>query len=377
MGSRVPKSFCSSAASLLLLFLRLGCIFIPPTTSSGAGPVRRKRSGRKKKISPLISPSRSAASALSGTRSLDYRPPASLRSLIWRIRCCFSRPPAPSPPAPHLSPAEGREESKKTALAKLAERADGLPRMASVRRSSSSREDVFPCASCEETFPGSHLLELHQGARHALTDLAEDDSSLNIVRIIFQSCWGIGGGAPSIHRVLKIHGSPTVLAQFEDCRDSVRSRAAARWACGGGDSADERCMADGNERLRFYGTTFLCGLADEANPAVCGGPCCSACSIVRHGFGDKGEDGVATRGTGRAAHSALPEELAAMGIRRAMLLCRVVAGRVTISDPDGAIGPGPGYDSAAVTAVGSAPEDLLVVFDPRAVLACFVIVYSV
>ncbi|CAA6669453.1 unnamed protein product [Spirodela intermedia] len=182
-----------------------------------------------------------------------------------------------------------------------------------------------------------------------------------------------------------------MLARFEEYRDSVRSRAAARWAAGCGGSADERCMADGNERLRFYCATFLCGLTQEGgNLGICGSPFCSACGIVQRGFVGKDADGVATHATGWGAHShsSLPQELErefeSMKARRAMLVCRVVAGRAALGGA-GAAGDGEGdhgiYDSVVAAGRGGgggwAAEDLLLVFDPRAVLPCFVIIYSI
>lgn len=263
-----------------------------------------------------------------------------------------------------------------------------------------SRDDVFPCTSCGEVFTRSHLLDFHQATRHTLSELTDGDSGLNIVRIIFQSGWKGRRGkesdrvdnsvVPVVHRVLKIHSSPRMLARFEEYRDSVRSRAAARWAAGCGGSADERCMADGNERLRFYCATFLCGLTQEGgNLGICGSPFCSACGIVQRGFAGKDADGVATHATGWGAHShpSLPEELErefeSMKVRRAMLVCRVIAGRVALGGA-GAAGDGEGgrgtYDSVVAAERGGggwAAEDLLLVFDPRAVLPCFVIIYSV
>lgn len=264
------------------------------------------------------------------------------------------------------------------------------------RPSFASRADIYPCASCGEVFNKVHLLDLHQAARHALSELFDGDSGKNIVKIIFRSGWKGGGGGmgvdaaggsgPAIHRVLKIHHSPRTLGRFEEYRDAVRSRAAA-----GG--ADERCVVDGNERLRFYCATFLCGLAREGNPGTCDSPFCAACSIVRHGFSGKDADGIPTHATAWAAHAALPEELerefAFMHVRRAMLVCRVVAGRVA----PGQTGPPAGtaeaegveyeYDSVVATAGGReggggpwTVEGKLVVFNARAVLPCFVVVYN-
>ena len=47
---------------------------------------------------------------------------------------------------------------------------------------------------------------------------------------------------------------------------------------------EERCVADGNERLRFHCSTMLCSLGGGG---VCGSPYCCVCSTLRHGFAGK------------------------------------------------------------------------------------------
>lgn len=145
---------------------------------------------------------------------------------------------------------------------------------------------------------------------------------------------------------------------------------------------EERCVADGNERLRFYCSTMLCTLG----AGVCGSPYCCTCSILRHGFAGKQADvdGIATYSSGRAAHASLPDdverEFAFLQVRRAMLVCRVVAGRVGRGAADDKVA----YDSmvpllptSSFAAATRGDDDVeLLVFNPRAVLPCFVIIYS-
>lgn len=69
-----------------------------------------------------------------------------------------------------------------------------------------------------------------------------------------------------------------------------------------------------------------------------------------------------------------------MNVKRAMLVCRVIAGRVGCDSDEADKGDG-GFDS--VMARGGSgvytrlDEEDLLVFNPRAVLPCFVIVYTV
>ncbi|KAG6421053.1 hypothetical protein SASPL_117602 [Salvia splendens] len=213
--------------------------------------------------------------------------------------------------------------------------------------------DIHPCTVCGELFQTPASLHNHQSSTHGVSHLPDGD---NIIRIIFTTAWP--RKPPSIHRILKIHNTPRVLARFEDHRDRVKSAAAANG------TKSSRCVADGNELLRFYCTTFLCSL----DSAICSHQFCGACGIIRYGFSKK-LSGIHTLPTAWKAHAAVPEdveeEFSFMHVKRAMLVCRVIAGRVGNVDKDRA------FDSL----VGPGEDDLLV-FSPKAVLPCFVIVYT-
>ncbi|MQL94862.1 hypothetical protein Taro_027519 [Colocasia esculenta] len=405
--------FANFRAAVLLLLVYLGCIFFSPAAASPRPQPKRR------KISPL---SHHQPPASSGTLKPHRSLSLSLRSYLRHL-FSFSRPGRPTqlpqeqqvealapvvPAQPHLHVhlVEGDKSENRNPLKVISSSgspAARVPAIAAVanaasgkRSSFASRDDVFPCVACGEVFSKIHLLDLHQATRHAFSELADGDSGKNIVQIIFQSGWkgrgkgnGRGDEAPVVHRVFKIHNSAKTIARFEEYRESVRSRAAARWASGRGGGGEERCVADGNERLRFYCATFMCGLGREGNLGTCGSPFCAACGIVRHGFSGKDADGVTTHGTGWGAHASLPEELERefefMHVRRAMLVCRVVAGRVALGKREAFAatevdGDGYGYDSAVVAGrAGGAwtAEDVLLAFNPRAVLPCFVIMYSV
>ncbi|RLN17073.1 hypothetical protein C2845_PM02G30790 [Panicum miliaceum] len=246
-------------------------------------------------------------------------------------------------------------------------------------RSFAARGDVFPCKVCGEVLGRPQLLELHQAMKHSLSELTHLDSSMNIIRMIFLAGWKPAASgaaeAPAVRRILRIHHSPRALARFEECRDLVRARAARRRGEGGGAAVvEERCVADGNERLRFHCSTMLCSLGGGG---ACGSPYCCVCSTLRHGFAGKQADvdGIATYASAWAAHASLPEdverEFAFLQVRRAMLVCRVVAGRVGRGAADDKVA----YDSM-VPARGGGDDVELLVFNPRAVLPCFVILYG-
>ncbi|XP_062213487.1 uncharacterized protein LOC133914390 [Phragmites australis] len=298
----------------------------------------------------------------------------------------LSTPSSPCSSSPCMSPLSTRSLSNSTTpVPSWPQKLLQVSRQSS--RSFAARGDVFPCKVCGEVLSRQQQLELHQVMKHSLSELSHLDSSMNIIRMIFLAGWkpaaSSAGEPPVVRRILRIHHSPRALARFEEYRDLVRARAARRCEGGAGAGAvvEERCIADGNERLRFHCSTMLCSLGGAGG--VCGSPYCCVCSTLRHGFAGKqaNVDGIATYASAWAAHSSLPEdverEFAFLQVRRAMLVCRVLAGRVGRGVADDKVA----YDSMVPVRVGGVSggggDDVeMLVFHPRAVLPCFVILYS-
>ncbi|XP_038973312.1 uncharacterized protein LOC103719889 isoform X2 [Phoenix dactylifera] len=260
------------------------------------------------------------------------------------------------------------------------------------------------CPSCGEVFTKSESLELHQTIRHAVSELGPEDSGRNIVEIIFKSSWQKKDHPIcKIERILKVHTNQRTIARFEDYRNAVKGRAllhlhAASAAAGGlrqplTNKKNPRCAADGNELLRFHCTTLACSLGARGSTALCSSAAaaigaaapCGVCAIIRHGFGRAHHPhGVrTTASSGRAHDCGLPSSGAAGGGGggglRAMLVCRVIAGRIlrpgdadpVVDDAYDSVagGPGPGDGGAYATL-----EELFVA-NPRAILPCFVVIY--
>ncbi|XP_062221039.1 uncharacterized protein LOC133920437 [Phragmites australis] len=194
------------------------------------------------------------------------------------------------------------------------------------------------------------------GPLPALTELPAGHSSRQVVEIIFLSSWNQillpqpqpppgastattdGAFAGEVEMLFRVHNPARAVARFEDYRAAVRARA--------GEST--RSAADGNEMMRF-------------SPAAPYGSSSSAAT----GGGDAlrirtfdGSGGAHANGRGPASG------------KRAMFLCRVIAGRVAEAGTGSEAVPGKEHDSVRVG------KDELVVFDRRAVLPCFVIVYK-
>ncbi|KAM0891731.1 hypothetical protein ACQ4PT_026210 [Festuca glaucescens] len=438
-GARCSSLLRGFLSLFFLMFLHVGqsgCCFSPGSASQqleeddgvgvGSGSISKRRKISPFAFSPAVSSSTVAEERARARRSRHMSSLAtSLRCYIHRIFSSSSGPKnaapeeeeavttttvsssplahssvtqrqassvllsAPSSPcaSPFLSPMSPRSLGVTTVPCSPQETTRRLS------RSFAARGDVFPCKACGEVLGKPQQLELHQAMKHSLSELSHVDSSTNIIRMIFLAGWrqqpssGADGEppAPVVRRILRIHHNPRALARFEEYRDLVRARAARRCAgTAGAVVEEERCVADGNERLRFHCATTLCSLGAGG---VCGSPYCCACTILRHGFAGKQADvdGIATYSSARAAHASLPEdverEFAFLQVRRAMLVCRVVAGRVVRGGGAAGDGDKVAYDSMVPVAPaggGRRGEDdaELLVFNPRAVLPCFVIMYS-
>ncbi|XP_065848043.1 uncharacterized protein [Euphorbia lathyris] len=239
------------------------------------------------------------------------------------------------------------------------------------------RTTICACPRCGEVFPKSENLELHQRVRHAVSELGPDDSGRNIVEIIFKSSWLKKDNICKIERILKVHNTQRTIQRFEDCRDAVKARAV------NSTKKNPRCAADGNELLRFHCTKLSCGLGARGSSSLCSSiPGCGVCTTIRRGFqGKECEEGVSTTASSGRAHDSL---IGCTDGRRAMLVCRVIAGRVkrvaedTAQVEEEAVASGGGsYDSVAgYVGIYSNLEELFV-FNPKAILPCFVVIYSV
>ncbi|GMJ07013.1 hypothetical protein like AT1G75710 [Hibiscus trionum] len=258
----------------------------------------------------------------------------------------------------------------------------------------SSRTTICSCSQCGEVFPKIESLELHQVVRHAVSELGPEDSGRNIVEIIFKSSW-LKKDDPIciIERILKVHNTQRTIQRFEDCRDAVKTRAL------NSTRKNPRCAADGNELLRFHCTTLSCSLGARGSSSLCGSiPGCGVCTIIKQGFQNKAGGGggggaapaaefkgVRTTASSGRAH----DSIKCTDGRRAMLVCRVIAGRVkrvmddapSLEEDNNSNGGGvsisaSSYDSVAAYAGVYSNLEELVVFNPRAILPCFVVIYK-
>lgn len=186
----------------------------------------------------------------------------------------------------------------------------------------------------------------------ALTELPEGHPSRNVVEIIFHTSWSPKYSfSGRVEMVFKVQNPPRTLARFEEYREAVKSISSC---C----DSNARCVADGNELMRFQ-----CLLGPPSADCATGGAfwafnvCRKGAICTFSGSGEAHESG----GVGG-------------GGRRAMLVCRVIAGRVCDQF---------GFDSKSKEEEGrlgfnsvSGECGELLVFDSRAVLPCFLIIYQ-
>ncbi|KAM1662912.1 hypothetical protein ACFXTN_038647 [Malus domestica] len=248
------------------------------------------------------------------------------------------------------------------------------------------RSTICACSQCGEIFPKMESLEHHQAIRHAVSELGVEDSGRNIVEIIFKSSW-LKKDTPfcKIEHILKVQNTQRTIQRFEDCRDAVKNRALISTR------KNPRCAADGNELLRFHCTSISCTLGARGSSSLCDSvPGCGVCTIIRHGFQGKavaeGDQGGGSKGVRTTASSGRAHDsFNCTDGRRAMLVCRVIAwqgqahcGRCATGG--GWLDPAVGCCwllrfCAGFAGIYSNLEEL-VVYNPKAILPCFVVIYK-
>ncbi|KAI8552730.1 hypothetical protein RHMOL_Rhmol06G0289500 [Rhododendron molle] len=230
------------------------------------------------------------------------------------------------------------------------------------------------CHKCGEQFGKWQALEAHHLSKHAVTELVEGDSSRKIVEIICRTSWQKSENqCGRIERVLKVHNMQKTLARFEEYRETVKTKASKL------PKKHPRCLADGNELLRFYGTTVACSLGIHGSSSLCVSEKCCVCQIIRNGFStekeSKGGIGVFTTSTSARAFDAIEMYGDDPSVKKALIVCRVIAGRVhrpleNIQEMAGQSG----FDSLAGKVGLYSNIEELYLLNPKALLPCFVVI---
>ncbi|KAF8029982.1 hypothetical protein BT93_E2415 [Corymbia citriodora subsp. variegata] len=233
---------------------------------------------------------------------------------------------------------------------------------------------ALTCHKCGEQFKKLDAVESHHLSKHAVTELSDGDSSKRIVEMICQTSWlkSENGSCGQIERVLKVHNMQRTLARFEEYREMVKIRASKLT------KKHPRCLADGNELLRFYGTIVACSLGANSS-GLCNLNNCGVCRILRHGFPSKkelaGGVGIFTSSMSGKAFESIKLGEGDECLRKVLVVCRVIAGRVHKPvENSHEMARQSGFDSLAGKVGQYSNIEELYLWNPKALLPCFVVI---
>ncbi|OIW16389.1 hypothetical protein TanjilG_19105 [Lupinus angustifolius] len=204
--------------------------------------------------------------------------------------------------------------------------------------------------------PCNTLAQLHE--------LSLEDPSRKIVEMIFHKAWMNTSKPPKkVRTVLRVNYSAEVLERFENYREKVKTNACQQYP------RHPRSTVDGNELLRFYGTTIRCFRGKNSAKKVydfCKDPSCCLCQIIQFNFNvEYGEVEVNTSGKELSGTPRIKN------LKRAAIVCRVIAG-TTENEVDSE------YEWSYSNGLGEMQFSLakFVVQNPNSILPCFVIIFS-
>lgn len=205
--------------------------------------------------------------------------------------------------------------------------------------------------------------------RAQLYRISIGDQSRNIIETIFKKALK-DPSKPSrkIKRVLKVKNSVETLERFEKYREKVKKKAY--------DECEQckrhpRSSVDGNELLRFYGTVMTCGERPAQVSELCRDPFCRVCRTIQSNFDTQH---LRKNGIRLSTNSEeLCDTMVALTkkVKRAVIVCRTIAGRVGHMVDDGAFEECDSFTSGLHSNIGD-----LIVKTPSAVLPCFVVVFT-
>ena len=194
-----------------------------------------------------------------------------------------------------------------------------------------------------------------------MRELLQGDSSRKVIELICKRNWHMSK-SHHIEKVFKVHNSPRTQSLFEEYREMVKTKAREL------ENENTRCLVDGNELLRFHGATIACSLsAANSSQILCNLVNCGVCQILRDGF-----NGAFTCATSGKAFEGIAINEEDVRLRRALVVCRVIAGRIEEDEEN----ENSGLDLSGGKRGRSSNREELYVFDSKAVLPCFVVTFN-
>lgn len=135
---------------------------------------------------------------------------------------------------------------------------------------------------------------------------------------------------------------------------------------------------EGNELMMFHATTFSCSLGSNGSSSyTCGMKRCGVCRILGSKFSIN-DGSVSFFEKSGKAHENVTSECRLNGVlaKKAIIACRVIAGRIAHLDKHGLMMNGEEGGFHSVVGESNSAKELSVL-NPRAVLPCFVVTYSI
>ncbi|OIW19142.1 hypothetical protein TanjilG_03632 [Lupinus angustifolius] len=216
-------------------------------------------------------------------------------------------------------------------------------------------------------------------AEHSVIQLHNEDSTWQIIEKICQTSYTNSEiKATEIEIVLKVLNHQNAFTSFEECREMARNKSQKL------PDKLPRCLADGNELLRFHGTTIACslGMNDDYSNSLCTLDQCGFCQILRHGFSTKTQEfndalGVLTTSSCAKAFELVVSSDELYG-RKCVIVCRVIAGRIhnPLQEIQEMITDDSRFDSLVKKINAESDIEELFVLNPSSILPCFVAIYK-
>ncbi|OIV91608.1 hypothetical protein TanjilG_09020 [Lupinus angustifolius] len=230
---------------------------------------------------------------------------------------------------------------------------------------------ILTCDKCGEKLKNHVAVEAHHISEHSVSELQEDSSRQIVETICGKTSTNSENMSGEIDCILKVQNKAKTLECFEEYREMVKNMAEKL------QKKHPRCVADGNELLRFYGTTIACSLGRNSSYSLCTLEYCGICQILRQGFSPnkefQGALGVYTTSTcGKAFDSIMLCDVRPF-LRKSVIVCRVIAGRVSSSSLEETQEK---VDSLSEKISGHSDIEELYVLNPNALLPCFVLIFK-
>ncbi|XP_019158826.1 PREDICTED: uncharacterized protein LOC109155658 [Ipomoea nil] len=199
-----------------------------------------------------------------------------------------------------------------------------------------------------------------------LEEVVEGEALLGVVEAVFRTGWKRNGGGYTIRKVFRVNHGSGVYERFETYRKAVKAKGVL-WG-------------DGNEVLRYRGTAITCSLGVSQFMGTCNRRSCGVCRIIGHNNSNNAAMDMRPVTLSKTSWRAHRRAEKCRGGRddskRAIVVCRVIAGRVARCC-NGSIVNGEEDNGEFDSVENMDGSEKLVVLDSRAILPCFVVLYNV